>query len=301
VLRIPDLDHAKAAVLSTLGSPDSQRCYRQAIEHFVAWYCSEPRLAFNKTVVLRYRLQLEAEGLAASTINVRLAAVRRLAYEAADSGLLSPELAASIGRVKGPKKIGIRIGNWLTTDQSKTLLSTPDLGSIRGKRDYAVLATLLGCGLRRSELIHLTVEDLQQRDGRWAIVDMVGKGSHVRTVPVPAWVKTAIDLWTVAAGIKTGRLFRCVNKTGSVWGESITEKVVWWAVREFARKANLEGLAPHDLRRTCARLCHEAGGELEQIQFLLGHESVQTTEKYLGCKQRLRVAVNDSIGLEPPT
>jgi site-specific recombinase XerD len=171
VLRIPDLDHAKAAVLSTLGSPDSQRCYRQAIEHFVAWYCSEPRLAFNKTVVLRYRLQLEAEGLAASTVNVRLAAVRRLAYEAADSGLLSPELAASIGRVKGPKKVGIRIGNWLTTDQGKTLLSTPDRGSIRGKRDYAVLATLLGCGLRRSELLHLTVEDLQQRDGRWAIAD----------------------------------------------------------------------------------------------------------------------------------
>jgi hypothetical protein len=139
VLRIPDLDHAKAAVLSTLGSPDSQRCHRQAIEHFVAWYCSEPRLAFNKTVVLRYRLQLEAEGLAAATINVRLAAVRRLAYEAADSGLLSPELAASIGRVKGPKKLGVRLGNWLTTHQSKALLSTPDLGSIQGKRDPARL------------------------------------------------------------------------------------------------------------------------------------------------------------------
>ena len=263
--------------------------------------CSEPRLAFNKTVVLRYRLQLEAEGLAASTINVRLAAVRRLAYEAADSGLLSPELAASIGRVKGPKKLGVRLGNWLTTHQSNALLGTPDLGSIRGKRDYAVLATLLGCGLRRSELVRLTVEDLQQRNERCAIVDLIGKGRHVRTVPVPAWVKTAIDLWTVAANIKAGRLFRCVNKTGSVWGESITEKVVWCIVREFARKANLESLAPHDLRRTCARLCHEAGGELEQIQFLLGHESVQTTERYLGCKQRLREAVNDSIGLEPPT
>lgn len=144
------------------------------------------------------------------------------------------------------------------------------------------------------------MEDLQQRDERWAIVNLIGKGSHVRTVPVPTWVKTAIDRWTAAADIKTGRLFRCVNKTGSVWGESITEKVVWCVVREFARKANLESLAPHDLRRTCARLCHEAGGELEQIQFLLGHESVQTTERYLGCKQRLREAVNDSIGLEPP-
>src|SRR5271167_2267919 len=105
ILRLPDLDHAKTAVLNTLGSPDSERSYRFAIDDFIAWYCSEPRLAFNKTVVLRYRLQLEARHLSASTINVRLAAVRRLAYEAADSGLLSPELAAGIRQVKGPKKL----------------------------------------------------------------------------------------------------------------------------------------------------------------------------------------------------
>ena len=119
VLRLPDLDHAKTAVLNTLGSPESERSYRFAIDDFIAWYCSEPRLAFNKTVVLRYRLQLEARRLSASTINVRLAAVRRLAYEAADSGLLSPELAASIRRVKGPKKLGVRLGNWLTAQQGK--------------------------------------------------------------------------------------------------------------------------------------------------------------------------------------
>jgi hypothetical protein len=99
VLRLSHLDHAKTAVLNTLGSPDSERSYRFAIDDFIAWYCSEPRLAFNKTVVLRYRLQLEARHLSSSTINVRLAVVRRLAYEVADSGLLSPELAASIRRV----------------------------------------------------------------------------------------------------------------------------------------------------------------------------------------------------------
>ena len=120
----------------------------------------------------------------------------------------------------------------------------------------------------------------------------------MRTVPVPAWVKGTIDMWTTTANIKMGKLFRCVNKTGSVWGGGINEKVVWSMVRECASKAKLDKLAPHDLRRTCARLCHEAGGELEQIQFLLGHISVQTTERYLGCKQRLREAVNDKIGLE---
>ena len=280
ILRLPDLDHAKTAVLDTLGSPESERSYRFAIEDFIACYCSEPRLAFNKTVVLRYRIQLEGRHLSASTINVRLAAVRRLAFEAADSGLLSPELIAGIRRVKGPKKLGVRLENWLTAQQGKALLSIPVESSVRGKRDFAMLALLLGCGLRRSELVHLTMEHLQQREEHWAIIDLVGKGGHVRTVPIPAWVKEAIDGWSMTAAIKTGRLFRCVNKTGSIWGTAISEKVVWYLVRECASKAKIEKLAPHDLRRTCARLCHDAGGELEQIQFLLGHVSVQTSERY---------------------
>src|ERR1019366_5672716 len=189
VLRLPDLDHAKTADLNTLGSPDSERSYRYAIDDFIAWYCSEPRLALNKTVVLRYRLQLEARCLSASTINVRLAAIRRLAYEAADSGLLSPELAASIRRVKGPKRLGVRLGNWLTAQQGRVLLGTPVEASVRGWRDHAMHRRLLGCGLRRSELVHLTIEHLQQREEHWVIVDLVGKGGHVRTVPVPTWVK----------------------------------------------------------------------------------------------------------------
>jgi hypothetical protein len=109
VLRLPDLDHAKHSVLSTLTSPNSRRNYRFAMEQFITWYCSEPRLALNRTVVLRFRLHLESLGLAAGTINQRLAAVRRLAYEASDSGLLSPELAAGIRRVKGAKQLGTRV------------------------------------------------------------------------------------------------------------------------------------------------------------------------------------------------
>jgi site-specific recombinase XerD len=103
------------------------------------------------------------------------------------------------------------------------------------------------------------------------------------------------------AGVTRGRIVRCVNKTGSVWASGITEKVVWCVVREHAAKGGIDKLAPHDLRRTCAWLCHVAGGEHEQIQFLLGHVSVQTTERYLGCKQRLNEAVNDSIGIGPET
>jgi site-specific recombinase XerD len=118
-------------------------------------------------------------------------------------------------------------------------------------------------------------------------------------VPVPFWVKTALDQWLIAAAISEGAIFRRVSRTGTVWGSRISEKLVWWIVRQQAQAAGIEKLAPHDLRRTCARLCPAAGGEFEQIQFLLGHRSVETTERYLGSRQRIVAAVNDKIGLEP--
>lgn len=228
-----------------------------------------------------------------------MAAVRRVAYEAADSGLLSPELAAGIRRVKGVRRIGVRIGNWLTAEQGKRLLSGADRESLRDKRNYAMIAMLIGCGLRRGELLALRVDSIQLREEHWVIADLLGKAGHIRTVPIPDWVNSAINLWREAGDIKDGTLFRAINKTGRVWGSGMTPKVLWEIVRDAAMRADIEKLAPHDLRRTCARLCHLAGGELDQIQFLLGHVSIQTTERYLGCKQKLRCAVNDRLGIEP--
>ena len=298
ILRLPDLEQSKNAVLNSLAAASSQESYAHAIDEFIGWYCSEPRLAFNRSVVLRYRFFLEQKNLAPSTINVRLAAVRRLAFEAADTGLLSPELAARIGRVKGAKRLGVRIGNWLTVEQSRTVLAESGGDGPRGKRDRAILALLIGCGLRRAELVGLGLEDFQVREEHWVIADLIGKGKHIRTVPVPVWTKRAVDEWTDAAKISAGTLFRRVGRLGKIWGAGLTPKAIWHIVRAAAKRADIKNLAPHDLRRTCARLCHLAGGELEQIQFLLGHASVQTTEHYLGCKQKLRHAVNDNLGLE---
>jgi site-specific recombinase XerC len=293
VLRLRDLDHSKATVLNSLGSPASRRAYEFAMDEFIAWYCSEPRLAFGRIVVTRFRMSLEERGLASSSINQRLAAVRRLAYEAADCGLLSPELAAGIRRVKGAKQLGHRSGNWLTLEQCTTVLHGITGNDLRSKRDRAMIAVLIGCGLRRAELAALEVDHVQTRQGHWAIVDLVGKGGHIRTVPMPQWVKHAIDSWTSAAGITNGRVFRAVSRVGTVWGTGISENVVWHVVSNRCNQGDLEHVAPHDLRRTCARLCHSSGGELEQIQFLLGHSSVQTTERYLDCKQNLGNPVND--------
>ena len=299
VLRLPDLEHARTAVLNSLSSPESQRGYRHAIDEFVDWYCSEPRLAFNRIVVLRYRSHLESRRLAPGTINLRLGAVRRLAYEAADCGLLSSDLAAGIRRVRGMKKNGVRLGNWLMAEQARSLWQAPDTARMKGKRDRALLALLLACGLRRHEAAKLRAEDLQQREEHWAIVDLVGKAGHIRTVPMPDWVYVELDGWLSFAGIDRGRIFRRISRTGRVWGDGITEKAIWHVVRSSPSKVGIPALAPHDLRRTCARLCRSAGGELDQIQLLLGHVSIQTTEQYLGSRQRIRAAVNDRIGIEP--
>ena len=174
-------------------------------------------------------------------------------------------------------------------------LSSPD--AQRGYRH--AIDEFLACGLRRHEAVTLTLDHLQQREEHWAIVDLVGKAGHVRTVPVPDWVKRELDEWLAAAGVDRGKVFRRVNKVGRTWGDGLTEKSVWHIVKEAAKSISVAKVSPHDLRRTCARLCHASGGELEQIQFLLGHVSVQTTERYLGCKQRIRSAVNDRIGIEP--
>jgi len=288
----------KALVLDSVSSPITRRVYNLALDEFIQWYALEPRPGFVKATVSAWRVSLEARGLGSSSIIVRLSAIRKLAVEAADNGLLAPELAAGITRVKGVKMKGVRVGNWLSLRQAQVLLSAPDISTIKGLRDRAILAVLVGCGLRRSEVAALAFTHIQQRDGRWCIVDLIGKHGRVRTVPVPAWVKVAVDVWTATAGLADGHIFRPVNKADQAWGVCLSEKVVWQFLRQYALRADVVGIAPHDLRRTCAKLCRAAGGELEQIQLLLGHASIQTTERYLGTKQDLVHAPNDGIKLQ---
>ena len=173
----------------------------------------------------------------------------------------------------------------------------PDRSTLKGKRDFAILALLVGCALRRRELAALTVEDIQLRENRWVIADLCGKGARIRTVAVPVWVKQGINAWMTAAKIEEGRLFRSVKKGGKKIGESLGDWAVWSIVEQSAKAIGIERFGAHDLRRTCAKLCRKSGGDLEQIKFLLGHSSIQTTERYLGAEQELEVAVNDNLGL----
>ena len=171
-------------VLDGLSSRHTRRAYSQALEEFLIWFHDGPERAFNKATVQKYRAELEIKGLAPSSINVRLSAIRRLALEAADNGFMAPELAAGIARAKGAKRGGVRLGHWLTAEQAEQLLALPDRTTLKGIRDAAVLALLLGAGLRRSELASLDCEHVQQRDGRWVIVDLAGKMGRIRSGPI---------------------------------------------------------------------------------------------------------------------
>jgi site-specific recombinase XerD len=285
-----------ALVLDGLTSEHSRRAYERALGDFLAWHAGQGRPPLSKALVQAYKAKLQSDGLSPSTVNLRMSAIRKLAREAADNGLVDAALAEGVARVKGVKTAGVRTGNWLTREQAQALLDAPDVTTLKGLRDRAILAVLLGCGLRRSEAAALTLAHVQQREGRWVICDLVGKGNRTRTVPMPSWAKAALDAWLEAAGIAEGHAFRAVHKGGAVNGEAMSDQAIADVVREYGLALGFE-LAAHDLRRTFAKLAHKGGAGLDQIQLSLGHASIQTTERYLGVAQDLTDAPCDRLGL----
>ncbi len=258
VQKIAQWQKLKMLVLDSVSSPITKRVYNMALDEFYAWFQQAPRPGFTKATVSAWRVSLEARGLGSSSIIIRMSAIRKLANEAADNGLLALELAQGISRVKSVRSTGIRVGNWLSQRQAQALLSAPDISTVRGLSDRAILAVLLGCGLRRSEVAALTFAHVQQRDGRWCIVDLVAKHGRVRTAPMPAWVKIAIDAWTSRIGLVSGNMFRPVNRASVVTGERLGEKVVWQMLRGYAADVGvpvfMEGWPPSGTWRVRAAL-----------------------------------------------
>jgi site-specific recombinase XerD len=279
-----------------LTSAHSRRAYEKALTDFMAWYSATGKPGLTKAVVQEYKTVLQSSGLSSSTINVRMSAIRKLAQEAADNGLIDQSHANGVGRVKGVKSSGVRAGNWLTHDQAQALINLPNLETLKGLRDRAILSVMIGAGLRRSEVAALDFAHIQQREGRWVIVDLVGKGNRVRTIPMPSWTKAAVDEWTKAAAINTGRVFRPIHKGGFLTGDTLTPQAVRDVVAEYGQALGVD-VAAHDLRRTFAKLAHKGGSGVDQIQLSLGHASLKTTEKYLGVDQSLTDAPCDHLGL----
>lgn len=284
-------------VLDGLPSEHSRRAYERALTDFFHWHRGAGHPQLNKAVVQRYAAELREAGMAVSSVNQRLSAIRKLALEAADNGALDPQIANGIRGVKGARSEGRRTGNWLTREEAQSWLSAPDKRAMRGRRDRALLSVLIGCGLRRSEAAGLTFDHIQQRDGRWVLVDLIGKRDKIRSVPMPNWAKAAIDNWSEASGVADGIVFRAVNKGDRVVGDGITPQAIYNIIVGYAEELKKRGVAPHDLRRTFAKLAHKGGAAIDQIQLSLGHESIQTTEEYLGVEQDLTDAPCDHLGL----
>jgi integrase len=190
-------------VLDSVVSPHSKRNYARALDDLFAFCASRP---LSRELLLEWRSTMES--LSPSTINVRLSAVRKLAGEARRNNLIGQEEAASLTDVPNISQKGTRLGNWLTREQAKELLAVPDRSTLKGKRDYVILALLVGCALRRNELAELEVETIQQREGRWVLADLEGKGRRIRTVAIPIWVKHGINAWMnhTAQSLRVSRL-----------------------------------------------------------------------------------------------
>jgi len=290
------VDYVTKIVLDTVDSPNSKLAYGHALSSFMDWYSQSGQTGLNKAAVQAYKNIMRSKGLGAATINLNLCAIRSLAREAADNQVLDPMIAVGIQHVKGIHKEGKRLGNWLDKKQAEQLINEPDTNTLRGLRDRALLTLLLGCGLRRDEAARLSVDQIQIRESRWVIVDIIGKRNKTRSVPMPAWAKTAVDKWLQASGITEGRIFRYLNRGERIANAGITDQAIYDIVKRYADLRNLP-IAPHDLRRSFARLAYKGGAALDQISLSLGHASIRTTEIYLGVQQNLTNAPCDHINI----
>lgn len=280
-------------VTNSLTSEHSKRAYSKALIDFLGWMQANQK-PFTKATIQEYKQSLTGSP---ASINLKMSAIRKLATEAADNGLIDQQIANGVNRVSGVTAHGVRAGNWLTKQQAQDIILAPNVLTLKGLRDRALLAVMIGGGLRRSEVAALTFDHIQQRDSRWVIVDIIGKGNRVRSVPIPSWVKLAIDEWIRAAGLSHGLVFQSVHKGGYIKHESMTPQAIRDIVKHYGAAIGLPELAAHDLRRSFAKLAHKGGSGLDQIQLSLGHASIKTTEKYLGVSQNLTDAPCDHLGL----
>jgi integrase len=265
------------------------RNYARTLDDLIAVCASRP---LSGSLLFDWRTGMQS--LSPSTISVRLSAMRKMVGEARGNNMIGSEEAASLTDIPNIPQKGTRLGNWLTREHAKEPLAVPNRSTMKGKRDYVILALLVGCALRRNELAGLDVETIQQREGRWVLADLECKDRRIRTIAIPIWAKQGISARMTAAGIEDGRLLRSVSKSGKVNRDTPSDSAVWSLVEQSSKQIGIEHFGAHDLRRTCAKLCRKNGGDPEQIKFLLGHSSIQTTERYLGSGQEIAIAVNDN-------
>lgn len=290
LIKVQSYDPIIKLVLDTTTSAETKRKYGHALTEFIAWVALGSTQGLDRAMVQSYKANMLEQGTGG--ISIRLAAIKKLAYEAYQNELISHRAYMGIKDVKNPRTEGRKVGNWLTKKEALAVLRKPNTNTLKGLRDRAILAVFLGAGLRRSEAASLTFEHIQQREGRWVIVDLSGKRNKVRSVPIASWVYHAIHSWAEIAGLKSGNVFVSINKGDRITGTSMSAQ----ALRDVS--VLYSGLPPHDLRRTHAKLAHLGNADILQISLSLGHESVETTQKYIGAELDFQNSPSDKLGLK---
>ncbi len=290
---VPKPNLAKLAELcvAPLASPCSRLSYSGYLRRFLAWVDGK---CLNRETVALYLAHLRSEGKSSSVIAQNMKAIRLLAFEANQRRLISQHDLAAILSLKVTRPKGVRSGHWLQLADVKALIALPDRQTHDGLRDACVLGMLVGCGLRRAEVSDMTWDKYQMREGRRCFVDLNGKGDKIRTVPIPQWVAEDLERWKLANAVG-----------GKLIGTSRVN--IWYIVNRYIKRLALltghehcAGVAPHDLRRTLAKLMHKSGVELSQITLTLGHSDLKTTAKYINYDLELGIgqAGVDSVKMD---
>jgi len=271
--------------------------YQKALVDFVAWWRAEGEVPISRILVQSHLKYLLDSKYSSATVNQRLSAIRKAVSEAADKLLLDLVTAVEIVRIANFPRNTVAPARSLSAAEAERLINAPVMSTPKGMRDRALLALLVGCALRASELVKIQAEDIRERSGQWVLENVAGPHGHTRTVTIPTWVKVAVDSWLQAGQILGGPILRSIDRLSKVAAHSLSAQSVLPIVARYGQEIGID-VKPEDLRRTCAQLCRLEGGELDQIQLLLGHVSVQTTERYLGTRRLIASAPNGRIQLK---
>lgn len=292
-------------------SKNTKAAYGRAICDYAEWVRTMPtgeRLrtgTFTRQAILMYVDHLQNnESLSPATINQRLSALRSLAKELRYSGVLSDYVARGIAEIENLHDYGSHVGIWLSQEDARDLLDTPDQSTLKGKQERVIIALLMGSGLRRSEAATLQWEDLQEINGSWFITNIVGKHNRKRTIPMAPWAMQILLDWKDALRevgyARTmfkakGKVLRAINRADKLTGcirtkgggktdGGLSPQAIYKQVKVLAERIGIPNLEPHSLRRTWAQTAYRQGCPLDQISLILGHQDLKTTEIYLGLK-----------------
>lgn len=279
-----DFEPLILAVTNSVAASETRRAYRSALLAFCAWHAQSGRLPLERATVHAYRAHLQGLKLGRSRINQALSAITKLAKEAEAAGVISYATYAAIKDVDRIKTLGEPAGNWLDEAGVAELVSRPAADTLIGKRDRALLALMVGTGMRVDAVSRIQLAQFVEREDRTVILDSIGKGGKIITVPVHDLAADYTREWIAAAKITEGPLLRAVTKSGLV-GEGLSKRGIHFILTE---RYGEFGVAPHDLRRTIARIMADRGAPLRAIQHQLGHSSSAVTERYINAHPGLK-------------